>query len=215
MYIEIFSRENLSVFVPVVRSVKNNLLHKLAACKTQQCKQVLNDYNVNQMSVQVDFDKVFFFFLLSLTFVRRRHVDYWFNSLSPLHAFSTWTDTSRRYDFIANQNCTRSGFPRIVVIDFISASIRYTTLLLWPYFAYDILYNLMGGERWILSNVFDLLVFESLIDRVVGQWKWGILINQLCTTCYINITNNRPIGLRTELLYKFIWFHAYHNSFSQ
>lgn len=54
-------KKNIYIFllVPVVRGVKNNLLHTLAACKTQNCKQVLHDYKVNQMSVQVDFDKVF------------------------------------------------------------------------------------------------------------------------------------------------------------
>nr|XP_012152652.1 PREDICTED: prominin-like protein isoform X3 [Megachile rotundata] len=50
-------RTNASQLDIVVRGVKNNLLHTLAACKTQHCKQVLNDYKVNQMSVQVDFDK--------------------------------------------------------------------------------------------------------------------------------------------------------------
>ncbi|XP_076234166.1 prominin-like protein isoform X2 [Calliopsis andreniformis] len=50
-------RTNASQLDIVVRGVKNNLLHTLAACKTQNCKQVLNDYKVNQMSVQVDFDK--------------------------------------------------------------------------------------------------------------------------------------------------------------
>ncbi|XP_076680317.1 prominin-like protein isoform X5 [Andrena cerasifolii] len=51
-------RTNASQLDIVVRGVKNNLLHTLAACKTQNCKQVLNDYKVNQMSVQVDFDKL-------------------------------------------------------------------------------------------------------------------------------------------------------------
>ncbi|KOC69352.1 Prominin-like protein, partial [Habropoda laboriosa] len=50
-------RTNASKLDIVIRGVKNNLLHKLTACKTQQCMQVLNDYKVNQMSVQVDFDK--------------------------------------------------------------------------------------------------------------------------------------------------------------
>ncbi|KAK9295899.1 hypothetical protein QLX08_009931 [Tetragonisca angustula] len=50
-------RTNASQLDIVVRGVKNNLLHTLAACKTQNCKQVLHDYKVNQMSVQVDFDK--------------------------------------------------------------------------------------------------------------------------------------------------------------
>lgn len=59
--------------VTVVRGVKNNLLHTLAACKTQNCKQVLNDYKVNQMSVQVDFDKVFTALLLR---IQHRLFDY-------------------------------------------------------------------------------------------------------------------------------------------
>ncbi|KZC13741.1 Prominin-1-A [Dufourea novaeangliae] len=50
-------RTNASQLDIVVRGVKKNLLHTLSACKTQNCKQVLNDYKVNQMSVQVDFDK--------------------------------------------------------------------------------------------------------------------------------------------------------------
>lgn len=58
-------KKNILIYIfPVVRGVKNNLLHTLAACKTQNCKQVLHDYKVNQMSVQVDFDKVFSAFLL-------------------------------------------------------------------------------------------------------------------------------------------------------
>ncbi|XP_033365432.1 prominin-like protein isoform X3 [Bombus vosnesenskii] len=51
-------RTNASQLDIVVRGVKNNLLHTLAACKTQNCKQVLHDYKVNQMSVQVEFDKL-------------------------------------------------------------------------------------------------------------------------------------------------------------
>ncbi|XP_076182936.1 prominin-1-A isoform X1 [Ptiloglossa arizonensis] len=51
-------RTNASQLDIVVRGVKKNLLHTLAACKTQNCKQVLNDYKVNQMSVQVEFDKL-------------------------------------------------------------------------------------------------------------------------------------------------------------
>nr|XP_031832726.1 prominin-like protein isoform X2 [Nomia melanderi] len=50
-------RTNASQLDIVVRGVKSNLLHTLSACKTQNCKQVLNDYKVSQMSVQVDFDK--------------------------------------------------------------------------------------------------------------------------------------------------------------
>lgn len=59
-----FEKKIYLYIFPVVRGVKNNLLHTLAACKTQNCKQVLHDYKVNQMSVQVDFDKVFSAFLL-------------------------------------------------------------------------------------------------------------------------------------------------------
>ncbi|XP_054007718.1 prominin-like protein isoform X2 [Hylaeus anthracinus] len=50
-------RTNASHLDNAVRGVKNNLLHTLAACKTQNCKQVLHDYKVNQMSVKIDFDK--------------------------------------------------------------------------------------------------------------------------------------------------------------
>ncbi|XP_020294347.1 prominin-like protein isoform X4 [Pseudomyrmex gracilis] len=50
-------RTNASQLDIVVRSVKKNLLHTLSACTTDKCKRVLNDYKVNQLSVQVDFDK--------------------------------------------------------------------------------------------------------------------------------------------------------------
>ncbi|XP_020294345.1 prominin-like protein isoform X2 [Pseudomyrmex gracilis] len=51
-------RTNASQLDIVVRSVKKNLLHTLSACTTDKCKRVLNDYKVNQLSVQVDFDKL-------------------------------------------------------------------------------------------------------------------------------------------------------------
>ncbi|XP_072760845.1 prominin-like protein isoform X1 [Anoplolepis gracilipes] len=50
-------RTNASQLDIVVRGVKKNLLHTLAACTTDKCQRVLHDYKVNQMSVQVDFDK--------------------------------------------------------------------------------------------------------------------------------------------------------------
>ncbi|XP_032665117.1 prominin-like protein isoform X6 [Odontomachus brunneus] len=50
-------RMNASQLDIVVRGVKKNLLHTLAACTTDKCQRVLHDYKVNQMSVQVDFDK--------------------------------------------------------------------------------------------------------------------------------------------------------------
>ncbi|XP_017759376.1 PREDICTED: prominin-like protein isoform X3 [Eufriesea mexicana] len=50
-------RTNASKLDIVVRGVKNNLLHTLAACKSRYCEEVLHIFNVNQMSVQVDFDK--------------------------------------------------------------------------------------------------------------------------------------------------------------
>ncbi|XP_011640393.1 prominin-like protein isoform X6 [Pogonomyrmex barbatus] len=50
-------RINASQLDIVVRGVKKNLLHTLAACTTDKCQRVLHDYKVNQMSVQVDFDK--------------------------------------------------------------------------------------------------------------------------------------------------------------
>ncbi|KAG5321983.1 PROML protein, partial [Pseudoatta argentina] len=50
-------RINASQLDIVVRGVKKNLLHTLAACMTDKCQRVLHDYKVNQMSVQVDFDK--------------------------------------------------------------------------------------------------------------------------------------------------------------
>ncbi|KAH0947412.1 hypothetical protein HN011_009786 [Eciton burchellii] len=51
-------RINASQLDIVVRSVKKNLLHTLAACTTDNCQRVLHDYKVNRMSVQVDFDKL-------------------------------------------------------------------------------------------------------------------------------------------------------------
>ncbi|XP_032665091.1 prominin-like protein isoform X3 [Odontomachus brunneus] len=51
-------RMNASQLDIVVRGVKKNLLHTLAACTTDKCQRVLHDYKVNQMSVQVDFDKL-------------------------------------------------------------------------------------------------------------------------------------------------------------
>ncbi|XP_050447197.1 prominin-like protein isoform X3 [Cataglyphis hispanica] len=50
-------RINASQLDIVVRGVKKNLLHTLSACTTDKCQRVLHDYKVNQMSVQVDFDK--------------------------------------------------------------------------------------------------------------------------------------------------------------
>ncbi|XP_011300770.1 prominin-like protein isoform X4 [Fopius arisanus] len=50
-------RMNASQLDIVVRGVKKDLLHSLAACKTHACEQVLQDYKVNQLSVQVEFDK--------------------------------------------------------------------------------------------------------------------------------------------------------------
>ncbi|XP_076381466.1 prominin-1-A isoform X7 [Megalopta genalis] len=50
-------RTNASKLAAEVRSVKSDLLHTLSACKTQSCQQVLNDYKVNEMSVDVEFDK--------------------------------------------------------------------------------------------------------------------------------------------------------------
>ncbi|KAG7210464.1 hypothetical protein KM043_011990 [Ampulex compressa] len=50
-------RMNASHLDILVRGVRKNLLHTLTACTTHNCKQVLHDYKVNQMSVQVDFDK--------------------------------------------------------------------------------------------------------------------------------------------------------------
>ncbi|CAL7934952.1 unnamed protein product [Xylocopa violacea] len=51
-------RTNASDLDNVVRKVKGQLLNTLGDCKSQQCKQVLNDYKVNDMAVQIDFDKL-------------------------------------------------------------------------------------------------------------------------------------------------------------
>ncbi|KAK2575115.1 hypothetical protein KPH14_008839 [Odynerus spinipes] len=51
-------RMNASQLDIVVRGVKNNLLHTLRDCTSHNCKQILHDYKVNQMSVQIEFDKL-------------------------------------------------------------------------------------------------------------------------------------------------------------
>ncbi|XP_033213236.1 prominin-like protein isoform X2 [Belonocnema kinseyi] len=51
-------RANASELDIVVRGVKKSLLHTLASCDTHTCKEVLQQYKVNEMSVQVDFDKL-------------------------------------------------------------------------------------------------------------------------------------------------------------
>ncbi|XP_012256989.2 prominin-like protein isoform X2 [Athalia rosae] len=50
-------RENATKLDFAVRNVKKNLLRTLNDCTTRYCKQVLQEYDVNQMSVQVNFDK--------------------------------------------------------------------------------------------------------------------------------------------------------------
>ncbi|XP_044575235.1 prominin-like protein [Cotesia glomerata] len=50
-------RTNASQLDIVVRGVKKNLLETLTGCKNHECQQVLHDYKINQMSIQVDFDK--------------------------------------------------------------------------------------------------------------------------------------------------------------
>ncbi|XP_057323214.1 prominin-like protein isoform X2 [Microplitis mediator] len=51
-------RTNASQLDIVVRGVKKSLLDTLTACKNHECQQVLHDYRINQMSIQVDFDKL-------------------------------------------------------------------------------------------------------------------------------------------------------------
>ncbi|XP_053593679.1 prominin-like protein isoform X3 [Microplitis demolitor] len=51
-------RTNASQLDIVVRGVKKSLLDTLTACKNHECQQVLHDYKINQMSIQVDFDKL-------------------------------------------------------------------------------------------------------------------------------------------------------------
>ncbi|XP_043503328.1 prominin-like protein isoform X2 [Polistes fuscatus] len=50
-------RMNATQLDIVVRGVKNNLLYTLRDCTSHNCKQILHDYKVNQMSVQIEFDK--------------------------------------------------------------------------------------------------------------------------------------------------------------
>ncbi|XP_043469571.1 prominin-like protein isoform X3 [Leptopilina heterotoma] len=50
-------RVNASELDIVVRGVRRNLQDTLSACNTNQCKEVLHQYKVSEMSVQVDFDK--------------------------------------------------------------------------------------------------------------------------------------------------------------
>ncbi|XP_043469570.1 prominin-like protein isoform X2 [Leptopilina heterotoma] len=51
-------RVNASELDIVVRGVRRNLQDTLSACNTNQCKEVLHQYKVSEMSVQVDFDKL-------------------------------------------------------------------------------------------------------------------------------------------------------------
>ncbi|XP_014605355.1 PREDICTED: prominin-like protein isoform X9 [Polistes canadensis] len=51
-------RMNATQLDIVVRGVKNNLLYTLRDCTSHNCKQILHDYKVNQMSVQIEFDKL-------------------------------------------------------------------------------------------------------------------------------------------------------------
>ncbi|XP_063981410.1 prominin-like protein isoform X2 [Diachasmimorpha longicaudata] len=51
-------RTNASQLDIVVRGVKKDLLHSLAACKTHACEQLFQDFKINQLSVQVEFDKL-------------------------------------------------------------------------------------------------------------------------------------------------------------
>ncbi|XP_043279042.1 prominin-like protein isoform X2 [Venturia canescens] len=51
-------RTNASQLDIVVRGVKKELLYTLSECKTHACAQVLQEYKINQMSVQVEFDKL-------------------------------------------------------------------------------------------------------------------------------------------------------------
>lgn len=80
-YRKIISKAKCKFDLPVVRGVKKNLLHTLAACTTDKCQRVLHDYKVNQMSVQVDFDKVsrrksFLIFCLDYYFTKLSMVNY-------------------------------------------------------------------------------------------------------------------------------------------
>ncbi|XP_066595040.1 prominin-like protein isoform X2 [Prorops nasuta] len=51
-------RTNASELDIVVRGVKRDLLKALSSCTTPNCKQVLHDYRVSEMSVKIDFDKL-------------------------------------------------------------------------------------------------------------------------------------------------------------
>ncbi|XP_051163555.1 prominin-like protein isoform X2 [Leptopilina boulardi] len=51
-------RVNASELDIVVRGVRRNLQDTLSSCNTNACKEVLHQYKVSEMSVQVDFDKL-------------------------------------------------------------------------------------------------------------------------------------------------------------
>ncbi|XP_044016661.1 prominin-like protein isoform X2 [Aphidius gifuensis] len=52
-------RTNASQLDIVVRGVKKDLLRTLGLeCKTQMCQQILHDYKINELSVQIDFNKL-------------------------------------------------------------------------------------------------------------------------------------------------------------
>lgn len=58
-------RTNASELDNVVRGVKNNLLRTLGLeCQTRLCQQILNEYKINELSVQIDFNKVNIFVII-------------------------------------------------------------------------------------------------------------------------------------------------------
>ncbi|XP_031777823.1 prominin-like protein isoform X3 [Nasonia vitripennis] len=50
-------RNNAAHLEILVRKVKANLLQTLTNCNTQDCKDVMHKYKINEMTVQVDFDR--------------------------------------------------------------------------------------------------------------------------------------------------------------
>ncbi|XP_076752857.1 LOW QUALITY PROTEIN: prominin-1-A [Xylocopa sonorina] len=52
-----YLRSNATYLDYTVRRLKSSLLHTLGDCKSHQCKDVLQKYNVNDMKIEIHFDK--------------------------------------------------------------------------------------------------------------------------------------------------------------
>ncbi|XP_023289033.1 prominin-like protein [Orussus abietinus] len=111
-------RANASSLDIVVRGVKKDLLHTLAACTTHYCKQVLQEYKVNQMSVQVDFDRY-----LDRYFPKLPDVTLALRNITVLMESNIVSDVSQgRESFLKIQNDIQQSVNQTIPV--VSASIR-------------------------------------------------------------------------------------------